>query len=230
MPSVPPAMANLAKCKGSGQRGCPTADQLVIFSIGGASYSEPKWAFLASESAAIDMAKEVAQWDTKYGCDGIDLDIETGAGDDKTQSDNLLIFAQNVRKLNANMIITQPVYDYPGVRAETLMVNNGWNKDGSPTGLIQSIGIMEYKNEKSLTDVKNYANATNTDDGVTVNVPTGAIQVGLQGGASQSTIISMANSCVSMQLNGIMVWYSSVYDKTRNKDAFAYSKNNNAYP
>ena len=26
------------------------------------------------------MAAEVAQWPAKYGCDGVDLDIETGAG------------------------------------------------------------------------------------------------------------------------------------------------------
>eukprot|EP01084_Bolivina_argentea_P159412 277634_1 len=61
-------------------------------------------------------------------------------------------------------------------------------------GPIESIGIMTYSNEKSLQAVHNYANATSTDDGVTVNVPTQYIQVGLQGGAQSSTIIDMANS------------------------------------
>jgi len=63
-----------------------------------------------------------------------------------------------------------------------------------------------------------------------LSLQTQSIQVGLQGGASESTIIDIANKCVAMDLNGILVWYSSVYDATRNKDAFVYSKSNNAYP
>jgi hypothetical protein len=31
------------------------------------------WPWLASPAAAEDMAKEVAAWPEKYGCDGIDL-------------------------------------------------------------------------------------------------------------------------------------------------------------
>ena len=58
MPAVPPAMANLAKCKG--QSGCPNITTPVIFSIGGEAYSLETWPWLASQSAAESMAAEVA--------------------------------------------------------------------------------------------------------------------------------------------------------------------------
>jgi hypothetical protein len=38
------------------------------------------WKWLTSKEAAEAMATEVATWPDKYGCDGIDLDIEEGAG------------------------------------------------------------------------------------------------------------------------------------------------------
>ena len=52
------AMANLAKCKG--QPGCPNITTPVIFSIGGESYSNKQWPWLASQSAAESIAAEVA--------------------------------------------------------------------------------------------------------------------------------------------------------------------------
>ena len=38
------------------------------------------WRWLTSQSAAEAMAEEVAAWFDKYNVDGIDLDIEEGAG------------------------------------------------------------------------------------------------------------------------------------------------------
>ena len=58
MPSVPPAMSNLAKCKG--QTGCPPQNTRVIFSVGGEAYSNRPWSWLQSQSAAESMAAEVA--------------------------------------------------------------------------------------------------------------------------------------------------------------------------
>ena len=58
MPAVPPAMANLAKCKG--QAGCPNATTPVIFSIGGEAYSKHDWPWLKNQTTAEAMAAEVA--------------------------------------------------------------------------------------------------------------------------------------------------------------------------
>ena len=105
---VPPAMANLAKCKG--QTGCPPSTTKVIFSVGGEAYSEKTWAWLQTKEAALAVAKNVSQWDTLYGADGIDLDIEGTAGNDPNAAENLVYFAQQLRSLNPNLLITQPVF------------------------------------------------------------------------------------------------------------------------
>ena len=62
---------------------------VVLFAIGGYAYSVDinPWPFLTSQEAAEAMADEVATWLTKYGIDGIDMDIEEGAGG---QGDNLI--------------------------------------------------------------------------------------------------------------------------------------------
>ena len=41
------------------------------------------WQWLTSQQLAEDMAVQVAQWRDLYNIDGIDLDIEAGAGDKK---------------------------------------------------------------------------------------------------------------------------------------------------
>eukprot|EP01084_Bolivina_argentea_P229092 386738_1 len=215
-------MSNLAKCKG--KPGCPPTNTPVIFSIGGESYSNKQWPWLASQSAAESMAAEVAQWDTKYGADGIDLDIETGAGNSQASGDNLVAFAKKLRSLNPNMIITQPVYGFPQVTAENTMVNQGFTKDSKSLGLIDSIGIMEYNGVESLQYVKDYGNATSEWQGfpITVNVPYSDILAGINGNAGSSAIMQMANSIVSQGLGGMMIWLSSVWDATRNQAAFTY--------
>ena len=61
------------------------ADTRIIFAIGGYSYSlaPNPWMWLTSRQLAEDMAVQVAQWRDLYNIDGIDLDIEAGAGDKK---------------------------------------------------------------------------------------------------------------------------------------------------
>ncbi len=51
-------------------------------SPGGYVYSikENPWQWLTSKEAAEAMAEKVAEWPEKYNCDGIDLDLEDGAG------------------------------------------------------------------------------------------------------------------------------------------------------
>ena len=61
------------------------------------------------------MAEQVASWPEKYGCDGIDLDIEDGAGNAKGAGTNMVHFIRKLRELSPNMIISQPTYGYPSV-------------------------------------------------------------------------------------------------------------------
>eukprot|EP00486_Rosalina_sp_Unknown_P001628 CAMPEP_0201565370 /NCGR_PEP_ID=MMETSP0190_2-20130828/4449_1 /ASSEMBLY_ACC=CAM_ASM_000263 /TAXON_ID=37353 /ORGANISM="Rosalina sp." /LENGTH=317 /DNA_ID=CAMNT_0047982767 /DNA_START=25 /DNA_END=978 /DNA_ORIENTATION=+ len=225
MPAVPPAMANLAKCKG--QTGCPTNDTKVIFSVGGEAYSKHAWSWLKNTSTAEAMAAEVASWDTKYGADGIDLDIEGAAGNAANAGPHLQHFADKLKELNPDFLITQPVYGYPQIGAENWMVNHGYAKNGSEwvsNGMIDSIGIMEYNDLESLQYVKDYADATNEWQGfpIHVDVPKKYILPGIQGNAGAGTIQSMANDVNSQKLGGFMVWFASVYDKTRNKPALSY--------
>jgi hypothetical protein len=231
MPNVPPAMANLAKCRGSGTAGCPPAGTRVIFSIGGYSYSLKKWPWLASVSAAESMAAEVASWDTKYGCDGVDLDIEEGAGSGSTAANALVAFAKKLHSLNPSMIITQPVYGYPQVDAENAIVNAAFTADGKSVGFVDSVGIMVYSDLNSLIYVKDYENGTSQWVGfpITVDVPSTCILTGIQGNAASSPITQMASAINSGDLGGIMVWFASVYDATRKQKALSYG-NNDATP
>ena len=152
--AIPPAMAYLSLNRD--QQGCPTSQQKVIYSVGGYSYSQKSWSWLATQSQAESMAATVATWQSKYNVDGIDLDIESPAGSTDTSGNNLVAFARKLKQLNPNFIITQPVYGYPQVQAEIDMVNNGWTKDAQSTGLADTIGIMVYQNLESLQYVCNY--------------------------------------------------------------------------
>ena len=62
------------------------------------------------------MAAKVALWPEQYGCDGIDLDIEDGAGDAAGAGPNMIHFIRKLRELNPKMIIGQPTYGFPAVR------------------------------------------------------------------------------------------------------------------
>eukprot|EP01083_Nonionella_stella_P225654 802006_1 len=222
MPAVPPAMATLAQCKG--KPGCPPATTPVIFSIGGQAYSTKPWSWLSSVSAAESMAAEVATWDEKYGCDGVDLDIEGGAGNSQTSAQALVAFAKKLRSINPNLIITQPVYGYPQVTAEDTMVNQGFTAQRTSNGLVDAIGIMEYNDDESIMYVKNYGNGTSQWVGfpITVNVPYEDIICGIQGTANDNSITHMAGEIKQKGLGGMMVWLSSVFDPATGKMAFTY--------
>ena len=90
----------------------------ILHVLGGYAYSVQinPWPWLTSKSAAEAMATKVAQWPEKYGCDGIDLDIEDGAGDAAGAGANMIHFIRKLRELNPKMIIGQPTYGFPAVR------------------------------------------------------------------------------------------------------------------
>ena len=85
--------------------------------LGGYSYSiKPNpWHWLTSREAAEEMAVRVAEWPELYGCDGIDLDLEEGAGSNKIAGPNMVHFVRKLKQLNPAMIVSQPTYGYPQV-------------------------------------------------------------------------------------------------------------------
>ena len=90
---------------------------LLLFLLGGYAYSlKPNpWRWLTSREAAEAMAERVARWPEKYNCDGIDLDIEEGAGDQPEAGANMVHFIRRLRELQPRMIVGQPTYGIPKV-------------------------------------------------------------------------------------------------------------------
>lgn len=236
MPAVPPAYKNLAKTRGSNEIGAVPADTTILFAIGGQAYSvKPNpWKFLETKDAAIEMAKHVAQWDTMYGCDGIDLDIETGAGSQSGASKYLPIFIATIKQLNPDFIVTQPVFGSPtSVPAANRVIEAGFNKtiaQGiSPYsyGSIHRVGIMVYYSDGAKNYVDNYANGctkhcTQWWCPLAACVPTDQIFLGASGGSTVSTIGLLVHDVLQENLGGIMVWYASVLDKATGNPAVVY--------
>eukprot|EP00966_Prymnesium_polylepis_P147879 3416286-Prymnesium_polylepis.1 len=81
------------------------------------------------------MAAEVVQWRTKYGIDGIDLDIEGNQ-----PGAPALAFAQKCKELDPSFIVTQPVFGYPQVKEENFMTNHAFAVGAKKS--VDSIGIM----------------------------------------------------------------------------------------
>ena len=111
------------------------ASTLIMFAIGGYAYSlaPNPWAWLTSREAAEQMAEEVrprhssryphlcvqvATWRGLYNIDGIDLDIEAGAGDRAEAGPNMVHFIRRLKSLQPEMIVSQPTYGYPQVRQD----------------------------------------------------------------------------------------------------------------
>merc|ERR1711890_95832 len=80
--AVPKAFKKLAASRGTGAEGAVPKDTLILFAIGGYAYSQHPnpWDWLTSQGKAEAMAEKVSQWRADYGIDGIDLDLEAGAG------------------------------------------------------------------------------------------------------------------------------------------------------
>jgi len=223
---VPPSYQKLAASRGTGLPGAVPADTVIMFAIGGYAYSiKPNpWHWLTSKEAAEEMAEKVAEWPDMYGCDGIDLDLEEGAGAKKEAGPNMIHFIRKLRELKPGMIISQPVYGYPQVQAETDVINASWDPEGNSANLANSIGLMVYEGTQALNYVKNYANGAGQWQGfpITASAPKNVILLGAKGQSSYKDIITLAEEAVEQDLLGIMVWYASVqngFDYAVNWDA-----------
>ncbi|XP_059090031.1 uncharacterized protein LOC131885858 [Tigriopus californicus] len=218
---VPPSFKKLSDTRGTNTEGAVPADTTIIFAIGGYAYSiDPNpWDWLTSKEKAEAMAEKVAKWYDDYNCDGIDLDLEEGAGAKKEAGPNMIHFVRKLRQLQPKMIISQPTYGYPQVQAEIDVINAGWDENGKSTNLIDTVGLMVYEGDQALNYVKNYANGAGQWEGfpVKVNVPTDAILLGAKGSIRPDVAIRLAKESVNQNLRGIMVWYTSV------KNGFKYS-------
>merc|ERR1719187_771330 len=104
---VPPSFQKLAATRGSGAPGSVPANTVIMFAIGGYSYSvKPNpWHWLTSKEAAEKMAVKVSEWPDKYGCDGIDLDLEEGAGAKRAAGPNMIHFIRKLKELRPDMIV-----------------------------------------------------------------------------------------------------------------------------
>jgi len=211
MPALPPAMAHIGKNRPNGTQ--------VIASVGGESYSaSANWPWLASVEAAEAMAAEVVQWKSKYGIDGIDLDIEGNQPGATT-----LAFARKVKELDPSFIVTQPVFGSPQIKEENYMVNQCFAKGAKSA--VDSIGIMVYEGTGSLQYVNDYVHGSKQWSGfpIHVDVPPQKVMLGAGGQASAGTIEALAKAAHDQNLGGIMVWYASVIDSATGKHGNQYS-------
>merc|ERR1712129_310662 len=51
-------------------------------------------------------------------------------------------FIRKLRELKPDLIISQPVYGFPQVQAETDVINASWDSKGTSANLADSIGLM----------------------------------------------------------------------------------------
>eukprot|EP00095_Tigriopus_kingsejongensis_P010891 maker-scaffold1216_size55193-snap-gene-0.10 protein:Tk10891 transcript:maker-scaffold1216_size55193-snap-gene-0.10-mRNA-1 annotation:"glycoside hydrolase family 18 protein" len=218
---IPQSFQKLAATRGTDKEGAVPKDTTIIFAIGGFAYSmKPNpWEWLTSKDKAEAMAERVAKWYDDYNCDGIDLDLEDGAGSRPEAGPNMIHFIKKLRQLQPKMVVSQPAYGYPQVQAEIDVINAGYDTEGNGNGLIDLVGLMVYESTLALTYVKNYAQGSEQWEGfpIEVNVPTSEILLGAKGSATPLTTITLAKEAVSRDLRGIMVWYASV------KNGFKYS-------
>merc|ERR1719278_1586046 len=220
---VPRAYRKLAATRGSGAPGSVPANTVIMFAIGGYAYSiKPNpWHWLTSREAAEEMAERVALWPEQYGCDGIDLDLEEGAGSNKIAGPNMVHFVRKLKQLNPSIIVSRPTYGYPQVQAEIDVINASWDEAGNKQGVADSIGLMVYEGTQALNYVKNYAAGADQWEGfpVKVRAPSNVILLGTKGSSSSSAINQLADAAVRKDYLGIMVWYASV------KNGFDYAPN-----
>merc|ERR1719213_180239 len=123
--------------------------------------------------------------------DGIDIDIEDGIGSSETTGPMVMAFITKLRSIAPDMIVTQPVYGYPGVKEENYVVNQAFAQDA--TVKVDSIGIMAYSGTGSLSYVKNYADPpTYAGAPIQSPVPKSNILVGACGCASAGDLQTLA--------------------------------------
>ena len=167
---------------------------------------------MTSQAAAEAMANEVSTWPDRFGCDGIDLDIEEGAGSRPEAGPNLVHFVRRLRQLNPDIIVGQPAYGFPQIPAESDVINASWNVDSTSNNIADSVGLMVYEGTQALMYVNNYAKGTEQWNGfpIQVNVPKNAILLGCKGITMSQSIMTLAEESAKQNLLGVMIWYASV--------------------
>ena len=197
------------------------------------------WEWLTSKEKAEAMAEKVARWRDDYGIDGIDLDLEEGAGSKKAAGPNMVHFTRRLKSLQPDLLVSQPTYGYPQVQAEIDVINASWQPGGASNGLADTIGLMVYEGAQALLYIKNYAAGSEQWQGFPikvadslslsrclsvsfslslysslsipqVDVPKDKILLGLKGSSSSRDIMKLARESVKQNLLGVMVWYCSV--------------------
>jgi len=227
---IPKSFEKLAATRGSSEPGSVPKDTKIIFAIGGYEYSlRPNpWDWLTSKDKAEEMAEVVATWPDLYNCDGIDLDIESGAGDHKEAGPNMIHFLKKLRQLQPDIIVSQPTYGYPQVNAEDDVINESCKDKSKPSNwLIDSVGLMVYEGTQALQYVKNYAEAESQWEGFPIhcNTPYHMILLGCKGSASASSVDKLASETLKQDMLGIMVWYASVENGFQYEESWDASTN-----
>jgi hypothetical protein len=224
---VPPAFTRLARSRGTNAPGSVPSNTRIIFAIGGIAYSTSinPWPWLTHPEAARAMAQRVAQWSRDHGADGVDIDIEDGAGHDPRAGQNLIVFVRELKRLNPGFVVTLPVYGYPQIDAANELVNAAFGPDGHDHGLLDGVGIMVYEGLQALDYVGNYAKIPGKSrwEGfpIQADVPRKKIILGLKGSVDDGTIRAMSQQVKEWGFGGIMAWYGSVLHQ--NQQALQYA-------
>ena len=100
------------------------------------------------------------------------------------------------------MIIGQPTYGFPQVKAEIAVINASW-KDKKSTGVADSVGLMVYQGTYALNYVKNYADASKQWSGfpIKTDVPKDCILLGAKGNFFSSFIANTVTKSSIQDLN-----------------------------
>ena len=120
---VPDTFKKLAASRGTDKPGAVPEGHIILFAIGGISWSKGynPWDWLTSQEKAEAMAARVARWPEEFpGCDGIDLDLENGAGEAPNAGTNMVHFVKKIHQIRKSegkfrMIISQPTFGFPQV-------------------------------------------------------------------------------------------------------------------
>jgi len=235
MPDVPPAFAALAKSRGTGSPGAVPNSTTVMFAIGGQAYSERPnpWDWLTSTAKAEAMAAEVALWPSKYGCDGIDLDIETGAGNAAGAGRHLVEFVIKLKQLNPSMVVTQPVFGSPSsVPAANILIAAAYNASrpawSTPAlGSVAKVGIMVYSGTGSEQWTQYYtdgcsAHCSQSYCPLPACVARKDMVLGIEGSAASGEVLKISSDVKTNGFGGVMIWYASLLDPATGKSGLVY--------
>merc|ERR1719230_1403870 len=106
----------------------------------------------------------------------------------------MIHFIRRLKELSPSIIVSQPVYGYPQVKAESEVINASWDEEGDHKGLADSIGLMVYEGTQALNYVKNYAKGAEQWQGFPIQcrAPSNTILLGAKGQSSSGTIAKLA--------------------------------------